>query len=284
MECRIRIARAVTCKRRSRPFRAPKFARRAPFSAGPCRISRSSVASPNQPSRARKNSTSCPACAAATLLQSAPRLKCTASSLSTIPACAPAYADKIPRQIARSCPAHNGGRSLNFSALPFGDPIGLLDCDGGMGHRGLRSLLLELRLAEAVGASLGDWLIVAVDAGHADAADAVIVEQQRIAALHAEIVRRHQELGPLPHPLAEGAARPAAQRGGARFRGRHVDRVHAIDVRSLEIKQMPALVDHCDCRLPLEPGGMLLGGSDNALNIFSRQARLVAHGFIPFGD
>jgi len=29
---------------------------------------------------------------------------------------------------------------------------------------------------------------------------------------------------------------------------------------------------------------MLLGGSDNALNIFSRQARLVAHGFIPFGD
>src|SRR5215470_12593728 len=98
-----------------------------------------------------------------------------------------------------------------------------------------------------------------------------------MAALDAEIVRAHEELGALPHPFSEGTARAPAKRGGAALRPRHFDRVDAIDVRALEIKQVPTLVDHCDCRLPLELGGMLLGGSDNALNVVGGQARLVAH-------
>src|SRR5262249_42141506 len=73
-------------------------------------------------------------------------------------------------------------------------------------------LRLELRLAEALGARFGDRLVVATDARHADAADALLSEHQRMAALDAEIVWRGEKLGPLPHPLAECPARPAAQR------------------------------------------------------------------------
>src|SRR5262245_18221882 len=104
-----------------------------------------------------------------------------------------------------------------------------------------------------------------------------------MAALDAEIVRAHEKLRSLPHGLAECTARAPAKRGGPAFRPRHLDRVDAVDIRALEIKQVPALVDDCDGRLPLELGSMLLGGSDNALNVVSSQAWFVAHwrSFLP---
>src|SRR5262245_5988791 len=232
MWCRTRIARAGTCKRRSRQSRALKSARHAPSCAGQCKILPSSAACRNLPSRGRKNSMWCRVPVAAISMPSGLPSSFTVSSSLTTAACERVCADR---------------------------------------------LRLELRLAEALGARFGDRLVVATDARHPDAADAFPAKHQRMATLDPEIVRRSEKLGPLPHPLAECSARPTAQRRRARLRGRHLHGVDAVDVRALEIKKVPALIDHRDGRLPLELCGMLLGGRDDALDVVAGQARLVAH-------
>jgi len=165
---------------------------------------------------ARKNSTSCPGMRGRTLLQSAPRLNAR---------------HRVYRQYRRARrlrwqnPASDrpvmprpqlGGGSLN-SRLAVRRPIGLLDCDGWHGPSWPPIVLLELRLPKPV-AQPWRLAIVAVDAGHADAADAVIVEQQRIAASTPNSSATSGNSGRSRTRLPEGAARPAAQRAGrARF-------------------------------------------------------------------
>src|SRR5262249_28612384 len=140
------------------------------------------------------------------------------------------------------------------------------------------SLLLRFLRSKDGGAGLGHRLVVVIDPGHADAAEAGVTEQDRDAALDTEIVRRHQELDALLDPLSERGTRPAAEGRRTPFCHRHLHRVHAVDVWALQIEQMPGVVDHCDRRLALDLGAVFLGGGDDLLDVVGRQARLLAHG------
>src|SRR5437870_2390772 len=144
MWCRTRIARAGTCKRRSRQSRALKSARHAPSCAGQYKILPSSAAFRNPRSRGRKNSTWCRARGVAISTPSGLPSSSTVSSSSTIPACERACAD-------RWCLARRQQPSVAIDRLPVVEEMqDVPKLRGLIAERGLAELLLQ-----AIGHGLG---------------------------------------------------------------------------------------------------------------------------------